>query len=108
MREPTVEDVGPPHAVAQRVGAGLQLRDRALPRLPARQQRLRQRRAAREAQRDADRPLIKQVTREVINMPDREALIAELKAKIEAGEYNPTGDDIADAMIRRNIADHCQ
>ena len=60
------------------------------------------------AQRDADRPLIKQVTREVINMPDREALIAELKAKIEAGEYNPTGDDIADAMIRRNIADHCQ
>ena len=31
--------------------------------------------------------------------------IAELKAKIEAGEYNPTGDEIADAMIRRSIAD---
>ena len=38
-------------------------------------------------------------------MPDREEYIAELKAKIDAGQYNPTSDDIADAMIRRNIAD---
>jgi anti-sigma28 factor (negative regulator of flagellin synthesis) len=48
---------------------------------------------------------IKQVTAEVIAMPDREYLIADLKARIEAGSYNPTGDDIADAMIRRSIAD---
>lgn len=54
---------------------------------------------------EADRPLVKRVTKDVINMPDREEYIAELKAKIDAGEYNPTGDDIADAMIRRNIAD---
>ena len=52
---------------------------------------------------DADH--IKQVTAEVIAMPDREDLIADLKARIEAGSYNPTGDDIADAMIRRSIAD---
>lgn len=52
-----------------------------------------------------DGPLIKQVTQGVINMPDREDRIAEVKAMIEAGTYNPTGDEIADAMIRRAIAD---
>ncbi|HVL39012.1 MAG TPA: flagellar biosynthesis anti-sigma factor FlgM [Fimbriimonadaceae bacterium] len=52
-----------------------------------------------------DQPLIEQLTQEIIEMPDREEMIAELKAKIEAGEYNPTGDEIADAMIRRTIAD---
>jgi len=57
-------------------------------------------------QREAD--IIKQVTAEVIAMPEREDLIADLKARIEAGNYNPTGDDIADAMIRRSIADRIQ
>lgn len=52
-----------------------------------------------------DGPLIKQVVQDVINMPDREDRIAEVKAMIEAGTYNPSGDDIADAMIRRAIAD---
>ena len=52
-----------------------------------------------------DGPLIAKVTKEVVNMPDREDRIAEVKAAIEAGTYNPTGDDIADAMIRRAIAD---
>jgi hypothetical protein len=56
-------------------------------------------------QRSADRPLIDKLTREVIEMPDREEMVAELKARIEAGEYNPSGDEIADAMIRRAIAD---
>ena len=55
--------------------------------------------------RDKDAELIQQVTGDVIAMPDREEFVAELKRKIEAGEYNPTGDDIADAMIRRAIAD---
>ncbi|MBI1757120.1 MAG: flagellar biosynthesis anti-sigma factor FlgM [Fimbriimonas ginsengisoli] len=55
---------------------------------------------------EADKPLIKRVTKDVENMPDREEMVAELKAKVESGEYNPTGDEIADAMIRRNIADH--
>ena len=49
--------------------------------------------------------LIQQVTKEVLEMPDREEMIAELKARIEAGTYNPTGDEIADAMIRRSVAD---
>jgi len=49
--------------------------------------------------------LIKQVTQDVIAMPDREAMIAELKARIESGNYNPTGDEIADAMMRRAVAD---
>ena len=49
--------------------------------------------------------LIKQVTQEVLAMPDRDAVVAELKAKVEAGEYNPTGEEIADAMLRRAVAD---
>lgn len=57
------------------------------------------------AQREADAPMVKRITKEVINMPDREDRIAELKAKIESGQYNPSGEDIADAMIRRSIAD---
>ena len=62
--------------------------------------------AGHEADRlEADRPIVKRVTKDVINRPDREEYIAELKAKIDAGQYNPTSDDIADAMIRRNIAD---
>lgn len=55
--------------------------------------------------RDQDADLIKQTTAEVIAMPDREEMISDLKARIEAGTYNPTGDEIADAMIRRSIAD---
>ena len=58
-----------------------------------------------EARREADVALVKQVTSEVVAMGDREEMIAELKAKIEAGTYNPTGDEIADTMIRRAIAD---
>ena len=58
-----------------------------------------------EAREQADQVLVQQVVDHVVNSPDREDRIAELKAKIEAGEYNPTGDEIADAMIRRSIAD---
>ena len=35
----------------------------------------------------------------------RDDVVAELRARIEAGEYNPTGSEIAEAMIRRAIAD---
>ncbi|MFY9232948.1 MAG: flagellar biosynthesis anti-sigma factor FlgM [Fimbriimonadaceae bacterium] len=55
--------------------------------------------------READKPLVRLITRQVIDMPDREDMVAELKARVDAGEYNPSGDDIADAMIRRSIAD---
>ncbi|HZH99447.1 MAG TPA: flagellar biosynthesis anti-sigma factor FlgM [Fimbriimonadaceae bacterium] len=58
-----------------------------------------------ESPRPTDGPMIERLTREVMGMPDRDEYVAELKAKIEAGQYNPTGDEIADAMIRRAIAD---
>jgi len=57
------------------------------------------------AGKDIDKDLIRKVTEDVIAMGDREEMIAELKAKIEAGEYNPTSEEIVDAMIRRSIAD---
>ena len=55
--------------------------------------------------RDQDADHVKQVTAEVIAMQDREDLIADLKSRIASGAYNPSGDEIADAMIRRSIAD---
>lgn len=54
---------------------------------------------------EIDPKVVKEVARRVMEMPDREDVIAELKARIEAGTYNPTGDEIAEAMIRRAIAD---
>ena len=38
-------------------------------------------------------------------MPDRDEMVASIKARIEAGEYDVSGEDVADAMIRRAIAD---
>ena len=55
--------------------------------------------------RPEDAELIRQVIQDVLNMPEREDRIADLKARVEAGTYNPSGDEIADAMIRRAIAD---
>ncbi len=57
---------------------------------------------------EQDRPIIRLITRQVIDMPDRDDVVADLKRRIEAGEYNPTGDEIAEAMIRRNIADRAR
>jgi len=52
---------------------------------------------------DAD--LIAAVTSRVDKIPDRDDIVAALRAKIASGEYNPTGDEIADAIVRRLIAD---
>jgi negative regulator of flagellin synthesis FlgM len=52
-----------------------------------------------------DKALIEEITHKVADMPDRDDLVAELKARVEAGDYNPTGEEIADAMVRRAIAD---
>ncbi len=54
---------------------------------------------------ERDAQLVKDLTKQVLDMPEREEMIASLKAKIEAGEYNPTSHDIVDTMIRRAIAD---
>jgi negative regulator of flagellin synthesis FlgM len=52
-----------------------------------------------------DKALIEEITHKVADMPDRDDLVAELRARVEAGDYNPTGEEIADAMVRRAIAD---
>lgn len=59
----------------------------------------------REGTRESSGDIVARLTKRIANMPEREDLVAELKAKIEAGEYNPTGEEIADAMLRRAIAD---
>jgi len=57
--------------------------------------------------RESNGDVISRLTKRILNMPEREELVAQLKARIEAGEYNPTGEEIADAMLRRAIADEC-
>lgn len=52
-----------------------------------------------------DKALIQEMTHKVADLPDRDEMVAELKAKIESGEYNVTGEQIADAMVRRAVAD---
>jgi len=54
---------------------------------------------------ESDKVLAQQVVQDVLDMPDREDRIEEIKAAIDAGEFNPTGAEIADAMSRRSIAD---
>jgi anti-sigma28 factor (negative regulator of flagellin synthesis) len=70
-------------------------------------QEMRARAQAEAAQAPAhdDTELVAEVVQNVIDAPDREARIAELKARIDAGEYNLTGDEIAEAMMRRAVAD---
>ncbi len=52
-----------------------------------------------------DKDLIQEIARKVADMPDRDEMVASIKARIESGEYDVSGDDVADAMIRRAIAD---
>ena len=52
-----------------------------------------------------DKDLIQDIARKVADMPDRDEMVASIKARIESGEYDVSGDDVADAMIRRAIAD---
>lgn len=54
---------------------------------------------------EQDQALVQTVSASVAHMPDREELIAELRARISAGTYNPSADDIVDAMVRRAVAD---
>ncbi len=53
-----------------------------------------------------DDALIARTTERVMAQGDREEMVASLKARIEAGTYNPTAEQIVDAMARRAIADH--
>jgi anti-sigma28 factor (negative regulator of flagellin synthesis) len=58
-----------------------------------------------ERQHHDDQELVKTLTADVMAMDDREEMIASLKARIAAGEYAPSGEEIVDTMIRRAIAD---
>ena len=52
---------------------------------------------------------VRRVTKLVNQLPDvREDRIQALKAQIEAGTYNVSGEQIADLMIRRTLADGIQ
>ncbi len=55
--------------------------------------------------RQQDKQMAKSLAKDVLAMQDRDEMIAELKAQIAAGEYNPSGDEIVEAMIRRAVAD---
>lgn len=52
-----------------------------------------------------DSDLIKQVTAQINELPDRDDMVSDLKARIEAGSYAVTADEIVDAMVRRARAD---
>ncbi len=52
-----------------------------------------------------DPQMVRELTQKVLEMPDREDRIAELKAEIAKGTYRPTAEQIVEAMIRRTIAD---
>lgn len=54
---------------------------------------------------EVDPNMVAELTKKVLEMPDREDRIAELKAEIEKGTYRPTAEQIVEAMIRRTIAD---
>lgn len=62
-------------------------------------------RVAEARRRAEDQELVADVVADVIAMDDRKERVADLKARIEAGTYNPSGAEIADAMVRRAIAD---
>jgi anti-sigma28 factor (negative regulator of flagellin synthesis) len=49
--------------------------------------------------------LIKSVAAEVNSMPDRDDMVADLKARIERGEYKVSSEEIVDTMVRRARAD---
>lgn len=52
-----------------------------------------------------DKDLVAKVTESVLEMPDRDDFVAELRQRIADGTYNPTSEEIVDAMARRSIAD---
>jgi len=56
--------------------------------------------------RQLDQQLVQALSAEVLKMADRDEVIEELRAQIASGQYNPSGEEIVDAMLRRAIADN--
>ena len=52
-----------------------------------------------------DSELIKSVTADVNAQPDREDMIADIKARLAKGEYKISAEEIVDVMVRRAKAD---
>jgi len=52
-----------------------------------------------------DQALVRNITASVVSLPDRDEMIAELRARIQAGTYFIPADAIVDGMVRRAIAD---
>jgi flagellar biosynthesis anti-sigma factor FlgM len=56
-----------------------------------------------------DAALIRTVRDQIMAMPEvRAELVEEIKARVARGEYNPSAEDIVEAMIRRTIADRAR
>jgi anti-sigma28 factor (negative regulator of flagellin synthesis) len=58
-----------------------------------------------EHARQKDQQTVKKLSAEILKMADRDDVIEELRAQIASGQYNPSGEEIVDAMLRRAIAD---
>jgi negative regulator of flagellin synthesis FlgM len=52
-----------------------------------------------------DAELIAELTAEIEKMPDRDDIVADIKARIEAGTYKVSSDAVAELMLRRAKAD---
>ncbi len=46
-----------------------------------------------------DQAMVDAQTQEILKMPDREEVVEELRKQIASGQYNPTGEDIVEAML---------
>lgn len=55
--------------------------------------------------RNQDQIMVHDLTTAVASMPDRDALINDLRSRIEQGTYHPTAEAIVEGMVRRAIAD---
>jgi anti-sigma28 factor (negative regulator of flagellin synthesis) len=52
-----------------------------------------------------DKELITETVSAVVAMPDRDGLVEDLRARIAAGTYRPTSEEIVDVMLRRAVVD---
>jgi anti-sigma28 factor (negative regulator of flagellin synthesis) len=53
-----------------------------------------------------DTELVAEIVAELEQMPDRDEIVADIKARVEAGTYKVSSDAIAELMMRRAKADN--
>ena len=54
---------------------------------------------------EKDSALAQQLVTNIVNMPDREDRIKEIKNLIDSGNYHPSADEIIEAIVRRGMVD---